>query len=279
MAYDPNFFKSKLNALRNTNQKTNLIWKPVPGKQEVRVIPYKFAENPIDPFIVLKFHYNMNGKTYLSPSTFDRPDPIVEFSNKLKRGGSKEEWLQAKKLEPKSRYFALVLVRGEEKEGPKFWGFGKQVYDKFLEVMSDPDYGNIADLSTGRDVVVEFKTPDNTSSGKKFPETSILIKPIQKPAIDISDKEMMAKIGNQTNILTLFPEPTYDELKEALESHLNPEDDTDENPTVEESVIENLPSVAETVEHTPVAKPSTPKKSPPANVDAVASAFDEIFNK
>ena len=50
-----------------------------------------------------------------------------------------------------------MIVRGEENEGVKYWGFGKTVYQELLSII-DPDYGDISDPVSGRDVVVEFKT-------------------------------------------------------------------------------------------------------------------------
>ncbi|MAP03164.1 MAG: hypothetical protein CMF85_05080 [Candidatus Marinimicrobia bacterium] len=48
-------------------------------------------------------------------------------------------------LMPKMRTFVPVIVRGEEAEGVKFWGFGKEVYQELLGVIADPDYGDITD--------------------------------------------------------------------------------------------------------------------------------------
>ena len=72
-----------------------------PGKQQVRVVPYKF--NPDTPFIELFFHYNLGGKNYLSPISFGRPDPIEEFSQRLKTTGSKDDYNLGRKLESKMR--------------------------------------------------------------------------------------------------------------------------------------------------------------------------------
>ena len=120
---DLNAIKSKLNQLqKQTNTKDN-FWKPEPGKQLIRIVPYK--HNKDNPFIELFFHYNLGNKTYLSPVSFGRPDPVNEFADKLKSTGNKDEWIQGKRLEPKMRTFAPVIVRGKESEGVKFWGFGK----------------------------------------------------------------------------------------------------------------------------------------------------------
>jgi hypothetical protein len=274
MALNIKEIKARLNSLNNTNQKSNLIWKPIPGKQEVRIVPYKF--NPSNPFIELKFHYGLNGKTYLSPDSFGRPDPIVEFSARLKKSGDKEEWKLARKLEPKMRTFAPVLVRGAEQEGVKFWGFGKQVYQELLSIMSDPDYGDITDLANGRDIVVEFKTAEET--GKQFPETSIRVKPNTKPAVDPTDKDLLGKIANQTKFLDLFPELSYDELKSVMDAWLHPEDgEANADPDIiAAATAVGLTPVAEQVSPTTVTAPKT-SVTPVVKTEDVAKAFDDLF--
>jgi len=274
---DINKIKSRLNSLNNTNQKSNLLWKPVPGKQEIRIVPYKFC--PDNPFSELKFHYGLNGKTYLSPDSFGRPDPIVEFAARLKMSGDKEEWKLSRKMEPKMRTFAPVLVRGAEHEGVKFWGFGKQVYQELLSIMSDPDYGDITDLAKGRDIVVEFKTAEET--GKQFPETTIRVKPNTKPAVDPTNKDLLEKISNQTNLLDLFPELSYDELKAVMDVWLHPEEGESQvdpdilaaanavgvslsTDTTSTSIVSTKPVVAATT----ISSVKT---------DDVAKAFDDLF--
>lgn len=219
--------KQRLHTLSNSNNKSNLTWKPKPGQQVVRIVPYKFHTDG-SSFIELKFHYNVNGKTYLSPDSFGRPDPIVEWSNRMKRTGVKDDWQLGKKMEPKLRTYAPVLVRGEEDQGVRFWGFGKQVYEELIKVIADDDFGDITDVEKGHDILVEFKAADET--GKSFPETSIRVKPKPSIAIDASKKHIL---DNQTDILELFPEYTYDELKDIMDKWLAPEspEPGDESPS------------------------------------------------
>jgi hypothetical protein len=273
-----------LNSLSNTNSKTQLIWKPKPGKQIVRIVPYKYQ--PDNPFIELKFHYGINNKTYLSPDSFNRPDPIVEFSNRLKKTGSKEDWRTGRNMEPKMRTFAPVLVRGEEGEGVRFWGFGKQVYQEILSIMADPDYGDITDLSMGKDIVVEFKTAED--SGKNFPETSIRVKPNSTAAVDPKNTELVESIKNQSNILDLFPELSYDELKGIMTAWLHPEEDPNKE-VVSNSVVDEEATQPTVPSSTPAAVTATPPvvskpaKSPSAvasksNTEDMTKAFDNLFN-
>ena len=266
MALDISKLKSRLSSLTNQGNKTNLIWKPKPGKQVVRIVPYKYQTD--NPFIELKFHYNINNKTYLSPDSFNRPDPIVEWSNRMKKTGNKEDWILGRKFEPKMRTYAPIIVRGEENEGVRFWGFGKNVYQEILSIISDVDYGDITDLVNGRDIVVEFRTAED--SGKSFPETTIRVKPNASVAIDPSQKEILAQ---QTNIMDLFPEFSYDELKEVMNAWLNPDGSIPSEGTVNTIVDDEAPA----------PKASASNKSPTAtaakaNTDDVASAFDNLFN-
>ena len=271
--------KSRLNSLSNTNQKSNLLWKPKPGKQVVRIVPYKYV--PDNPFIELKFHYNLNGKTYLSPDSFGRPDPIVEFSNRLKKTGDKEDWKMGRKMEPKMRTFAPVIVRGEEHEGVKFWGFGKQVYQELLSIISDPDFGDITDLTSGRDIVVEFKTGDE--SGKSFPETNIRVKPNVSVAIDPKNVSLVDSLKNQINILDLFPEFSYEELKDVMDKWLNPDtaEATDTTTVASPTDVDddNVPTLVATATATTTVSPSAVKaKSNLPAKDSVEKAFDDLFN-
>ena len=173
---DLDAIKSRLNQLQNTQ--TNAFWKPQPGKSQIRIVPYKHDKN--NPFSELFFHYSLvANKTVLSPLSYGRPDPVQQFADKLKGSGNKDEWIQGKRIEPKMRTFVPVVVRGEESEGVKFWGFGKTVYQELLSIIADPDYGDISDSTNGRDIVVERQTP--AEAGNQYGKTTVRVKPNQTP--------------------------------------------------------------------------------------------------
>ena len=215
---DLDAIKSRLNQLQNTQ--TNAFWKPQPGKSQIRIVPYKFDKN--NPFSELFFHYSLvPNKTVLSPLSYGRPDPVQQFADKLKSTGNKDEWIQGKRIEPKMRTFVPVVVRGEESEGVKFWGFGKTVYQELLGIIADPDYGDISDSTTGRDIVVERQTP--AEAGNQYGKTTIRVKPNVTPLSD--DSNLLTKLlDEQPELKELYNEPTFDELKEHLSSFLNPSD-------------------------------------------------------
>jgi len=273
MSLDLAKIRSRLDSLKTTTTKSTSLWKPTPGKCVIRIVPY--AHNPENPFIELLFHYNMNNKTYLSPSSFGRPDPIVEFANKLKKRGDKEEWKTGRKLEPKLRTYVPILVRGQESEGVKFWGMGKQVYQDILGIIADPDYGDITDLRSGRDITVEFKTAEEC--GKDFPETSIRVKPNQSSAFDINDSTVKEKVKNQKNVTELFPELTYEELAAVMDTWLNASEgnpDGDSAPIPTEEVVEEPAATKPVVSATAKAAIKAP-----ASTKAIADEFNDLFNQ
>ena len=250
---DLNAIKNRLNQLQTTNNRTSNLWKPSPGSQVLRIVPYKF--NKDNPFIELYFHYDLGGKNYLSPISFGRPDPIEEFAQKLKSTGSKDDYRLGRKIEAKMRTYAPVVVRGEENQGVKFWGFGKTVYQELLSIIADPDYGDITDSVSGRDVAVEFKTAEET--GKSFPSTSIRVKPNQTPITeDASALETITE--SQKNITDIYQERSYDELTQALNDYLNG-DSSGEEETKNEEVVKTAPAS------------SYDKKE-------TSDAFDDLFN-
>jgi hypothetical protein len=262
MALNLDQIRNRLNSLQTTTSRTNNMYKPQPGKQVVRILPYKFANDATvaGAFIEQYFHYDINKRTYLSPITHGNPDPIQEFAERLKSTGSREDWNLSKKLTPKLRTFAPVVVRGEEGEGVRFWGFGKMVYEELLSILADPDYGDITDPVSGRDVQVEVKMPEET--GKSYPTTTIRVKPNQTP-VSSDETQMKNWVENQTDMKEIFKENTYDELKEILQNWLNPSDDEQE---------ESVGIEEDTTETTPEEKSSTTK------VTNVSDAFDELFN-
>jgi len=274
MAINLDAIKSRLNKLQNTQRTTVELWKPAPGKHTIRLVPYKF--NKENPFIELYFHYNINNKSYLSPMSFGRPDPIVEFADKLKRMGDKEDWKAAKKMEPKLRTFVPVLVRGEEGEGVKFWGFGKTVYQEILGYMADPDYGDITDPNEGRDITVEVVSAED--SGTSYPVTTIRVKPKETP-LAATKEETDKYLTNQKEITELYSELTYAELKNVLEGWLNPSATSDDEVSASAQTLSSTAKADEAPFDVEPVKAAAPKaEAAPKKIDDVAAAFDDLFN-
>ena len=256
MAIDLDAIRKKLGDLQSQTTRTSNLWKPSPGTQQIRIVPYQHDKD--NPFLELFFHYDLGKRNYLSPVTHGETDPVVEFSEKLKSTGNSDDWKLSKKLEPKLRTYVPVLVRGAESEGVKLWGFGKQVYTELLGFITDPDYGDITDPSTGRDIVVDFTPSEGAGS---FPKTTIRVKPNQTAAT--TDKAIADKIiSGQEDIFNIFKKVSYDDLKVALENWLDPNTDGE--------AASDLPW-----EKKETATPAASTKS----TDDISAAFDDLFNE
>jgi hypothetical protein len=293
MATNLDAIRARLNKLQGSPKTSESLWKPTVGKHQIRLVPYKF--NKDIPFIELYFHYNINNKSYLSPASFGRPDPIVEFAEKLKRMGTKEDYKEAKKLEPKLRTFVPVLVRGQENEGIKFWGFGKTVYQELLGYFADPDYGDLSHPIEGRDIVVDYAAPEG---GATYPTTTLRVKPNSTKLVEDSNK-LKQLLESQKDITTIYKELTYDELKTILQNWLsgNTTEDGAVSATQETVVAKSEKAVSDSFDFDtpttttdtselpwdtepakPAAKPA-PKSAPApsAKTQEIAEAFDDLF--
>ena len=202
--------------------RSQYFWKAPMGKSQIRFVPYK--ENKENPFSEVFFHYGIGNRTMISPINYGEKDPIVEFSKELRKTSEPENWRLAKKLEPKMRVFAPVVVRGEENKGVRFWEFGKQVYQELLSYAADEDYGDFTDVVSGLDMTVEVV------QGNPYPQTSLRVKPKQSPLSD--DNASVEKwLAEQPELLKYYKKYSYDEMKTALQEWLNPEEATEQTAT------------------------------------------------
>ena len=144
---DLSLIREKLNTLENKtgsqqkSDKKELFWKPTVGKQVVRIVPNKF--NKSYPFTELKFYYGIGDKNVMiSPTNFGENDPIYDFVRELYKTNNKDNWALAKQLKAKNRYFAPVVVRGEEDKGVRLWQFGTLVFKELLAI-ADRDWETV----------------------------------------------------------------------------------------------------------------------------------------
>ena len=228
--------KNKLSALQTSGQKkekvdySKYLWKPKQeGKYQIRIVPSRFDKN--NPFKEVFLHYGMSKFPMYSLINWGEKDPIVEFAKQLKQTNDKDNWKLSKKLEPKMRVFAPVIVRGEEEKGVRLWEFGKEIYMQLLGIADDEDYGDYTDINEGRDFTVEAVIGD--IGGRQGLKSSIRIKPKTTPlSTDKSDIKLW--LEEQPDILEIQStyKMTFDKMKETLQNWLNPEsaneDESDE---------------------------------------------------
>ena len=262
-----NLIQSKLSEMntpkggsQKANEKALSFWKPTVGKALVRFVPSN--RNPENPFTELYFHYGIGKRTIISPTNFGEKDPIIEFSKELRKTKEPENWKLAKKLEPKMRVFAPVIIRGEEDKGVRLWEFGKEIYQALLSLAADEDVGDFTDIMEGRDMKVETVGPDTT--GTAYNKSTIL--PAMKTSQLSKDNDEVEKwLETQPDPVSFSKKYTFEEIKQFLVEFLNPEEETATPQSAGDEFLA-LPKTqaAPKTESTPKG-PFTPTAAPVAN--------------
>ena len=223
---DLSLLKKRLDTLQSKSapsQKTDystIFWRPPVGKAQVRIVPSAYDSK--SPFTELKFYYGITNKVMVSPLNFGDKDPIAEFAAKLRQGEyDRENFSLAKKLDPKTRIFIPVIVRGEEDKGVRLWQFGKMIYEDLLSMAMDDEIGDYTDIVNGRDFTLETVGPEST--GTNYNKTSV--RPRMKTTPLSSDKTQVETwIKEQPNPKDVFKRFTFEEMKSALAKWLSPEE-------------------------------------------------------
>ena len=236
---DLNAIKKRLNEFQKQAQNSSggqqkqLFWKPSIGKQVVRVVPNKF--NKEFPFTEMKFYYGIGSKRVMaSPSNWGEKDPIMEFAKQLRQTNDRENWRLAKKLDPKTRIFAPVVVRGQEDEGVKLWQFGKEVYQDFLNMAADDEIGDYTDIVGGRDIKLNTVGPEST--GTPYNKTSVGPSLKTSPLSD-DEKQVEKFLDEQADPFKVFKAIPYDEMKASLQEWLAPEGEEQEGAIISEPAV------------------------------------------
>ena len=269
---DINQIKNKLKSIQSQGDKkekvdySKVIWKPKEeGKYTIRFVTSKhkeiFGDNEINPFKEMYVHYGIGKFPIFALTNWGEKDPIVEFAKQLKSSGDKEDWKQSKKLEPKLRVFAPVIVRGEEEKGVRLWEFGKEIYTQLLGIVEDEDYGDFTNIQEGFDFTV--KAVASETAGRKGLKCTISPRPKASP-LSTNATEAEKWLDEQPNILQIQKKYKFDELKEILQNFILGPEETDEDA---DTAVTSTP--APTPQNNYVLK-TKPKSK--------ADSFDELFD-
>ena len=268
---------------------SKIKFKPEIGKDyQVRILPNKYS--PEYPIQELEIHqYDTFGKSVVALSSYGEKDPIVKYAedlwkdvNKAKKTGDpalpdleKEAKGLGFKLKPKTRYFAQVIIRGEESKGPLIWEFGTNIATVIDSLLLKEDFCDLWDVQNGTDLEVTGieATMKNKNTGKVTTYPSVTVTPRRKSTVLDKDEELVEKwLEDQKDPATvLYKTATYEELKDMLRKFLDPQDEEDDD--IKPPVRKSLPMapakaptkrvVEESDEDEEEQAPEPPKKNKP----------------
>lgn len=210
---------------------------------------------------------NKNGTMVVCPTTHKEGAkcPVCELSSEFKKLSNKKDDSydkQARAIYRKKRVYFNAINReedlsvfeyqgegedakwvntktGEDESPVKVWGAGVGIFKAILALIVDPEYGDVTDADEGLDLIVtktgsgQFNTKYDVKTVRKntdigFPEWESAVNDLSQ-LTKAKTYEEIAKImlGEEEDT----PEPTDDEIKEALSNMEDKSSSTDEEET------------------------------------------------
>jgi len=273
MAIDLEAIKRRVAELSGVKKTSSVqLWKPGLGEHRVRCLPWKNAPDG-QPFAERWFYYIGENAGILAPNQFGKPDPINDLIRKLYSSGKPDDRVLAKKLQPKMRCYAPVIVRGEEDKGVQVWAFGKLVYQRMLGFFLDEDVGDILSPTEGFDLKVSItKQP-----GKQFNDTTV--DPARRPTkLHDDSKQMETWLNSIPNLDDMYRLKSTQEIETVLNNWLNGGSTGDATPELSRGPVttDALDDLVAEVKSTANEKPS-PKKSKKDDGDSKKQSLDDAF--
>ena len=169
--YNLDAIREKLTQMTKTGsgEKSDLpkfkYFKPELGNIDIRFLPYKDAKG--QPFQEVVYYQNkkLTEQRVIAPAQYGLEDPIAALESELRSDRSNESWEIRKCLNPSSRFYAPIIVRGKEDEGMMLWEISSKLVQDIYATLCHEDYAseNLMDAYAGYDWTISA-----TDSGKKF---------------------------------------------------------------------------------------------------------------
>lgn len=222
MALDINKIRQRLEEAKGNGTKSNgtYFWRPQDGTQDIRII----APEDGDPFKDYWFHYNLGAENrggVLCPKKNHGEDcPICDLKDQLWKEFNESQdpdtMKMAKDLTPRQRFFSPVIVRSEESRGVRVWGYGKEAYTSLLNLVLNPEYGDITDTEDGTDLTLTYGKPP----GANYPKTTLTPRRRSSPLSEDTSRTREL-IGSIPEFDKLFVQKSQDEIQGILDNFMS----------------------------------------------------------
>ena len=218
----------KLDPTKSNNGSQDDIIKLEEGEHHIRIAPYKHDMEM--PFQEMWFHFGIAGRTFLCPTKMKgESDPICDFASKcwdqFKQTNDESFKEMFKNMAAKNRAYIPIIKRGEEDKGIRWWSVSpRTTYKDILNHVRSALRQNvdITDATEGLDLVV---TMAHGFNNWLVPEN---ITTVLKPSPLAAKKDIPALIDSVVPANELFQFAPIEEMKLALDRHINPNaDDSD----------------------------------------------------
>jgi len=201
------------------------------GKNVRRVLPPKGDNDVFWSEGFLHFGLGSDGKktvTCLETYGEGKKCPICQYVEELKKSKNKEDKQLADRIRRVKRTYIAVLNRDAEEEKPLVLPVGQTIMKQIVDLICDPDYGDITDFEEGRDITI-------TKSGSGLnTEYSVIAKP--KTTVASEDFTAEELDDELPDLDALFVRKSPEELQAILDG--DDEDSSDEDEDDDDEAID-----------------------------------------
>ena len=190
-----------MNDISNGSSGVSMYFRPEAGRTTIRIV----SPDGTFPLRNYWYHYNLAEKPVYSRyrNLKDSSDPINAYTQQLWNSEKVDEYRQMK---ASSRFYAPVIIRGQEELGVKIWSFSKKCFtDMVDELKSVGANDNFYDSRKGRDITLIYKKP---TTG--FPSTQ-LVAAQTASAIAGTDQEITRLEVDCPDIDKMHPEISHED--------------------------------------------------------------------
>ena len=157
MALDLEFLKKEYDeALKQTGG--GEFWNPRENANLIRILPQKEGKLFYKKVGV---HFGLlgSGREFCPQESLGTPCPVCDVVKELYKVETPEAVRVVSNLRVQHKYLLNVLALDQDTVGVVQYLAGVKVWRDLLSIILDPDYGDITDAATGRNVVVEKIVP------------------------------------------------------------------------------------------------------------------------
>ena len=200
--YKLDAIKEKIAALsgnQKQGEKQKINWAKLGiGTYDVRFVPLTDGNGNAlaQPFFEVSYYDNkdLSERRFPSSAQFGLEDPIKETAMELAKDKSREAWLVRKKLTPKERYYAAIVIRGEEEKGLQVWELSPKLCKDIYGILVHPDYQDedMFSIETGYDFTVTVSATDKMFNN--YPVKEIKLQPRRKASKLLPKKEQIEAV-------------------------------------------------------------------------------------
>lgn len=273
---------------RRAGSRGGFGWKPKEGENRIRVLPphsrYLTAWGEMEDIAVKhRLHYfrieGRPGEVSLCLEEMKQRCPACEMWRAWRKSedpGMKE---RAKQIAPADQYLLNIIDLNNMQSGIQYWGANYTCWDKILEIVANPAWGNVLDPANGVNFQITLTPGAKSKTG--FNQYSVMPEPQRTSILDAlaADQQWREKLDGleeqgtepkeADEIHSLLDEMGFPPLKGrvvgASTAHSAPY-----TPPVTSTVAQSAPAPA------PVAPAPAPVAAPPAPVQAQPVATQSV---